>query len=168
MCRILEFWDTQFRFCKGKAWRFYKQTKKWRCCDNNNPDEKGYIRLHLRNKDGKRRMFSLHRLVYKAYHPLWDIMDGSTNNHIDHIDRNRINNHIDNLRVVTHQENHFNRTKAKGYCFNKKGMKYQAYIKFNNKSIHLGYYDNETDAKNSYLEAKAKYHHITQKQIHNS
>jgi hypothetical protein len=38
---------------------------------------------------------------------------------IDHIDRNPLNNNIENLRVVTHQENTFN-SDAKGCYFNKK------------------------------------------------
>ena len=170
MCRILNFWDTQFRFCKGKAWRFDKCTKKWKRCDNNKPGSRGYIIVCLRNKDGNRRDFTLHRLVYKAYHPMWNIMDSSMNNCIDHKDRNKINNHIDNLRVVTHQENNFNRTSTKGYTFykEKNKNKYRAVIKINKKNIHLGYYDNETHAREAYLDAKAKYHHITQKQILNS
>ena len=166
MCRILEFWDTKFRFCKGKAWRFNKCTKTWKRIDNLVPDAHGYIIVGLSNNDRKVRSLKLHRLVYKSYNPKWDIEDSSMNNHIDHIDGNKLNNHIDNLRVVTHQENHFNRTKAKGYTFDKKGMNYRAYIKFN-KLIHLGCYDTETDAREAYLEAKAKYHHITQKQILN-
>ena len=62
-----------------------------------------------------------------------------------------------NLRIVTSQENSFN-TNAKGYI--KKGKKFQAHIRINNKQIYLGYYDTEKDAHQAYLEAKEKYHII--------
>jgi hypothetical protein len=158
MCRILTFWDTKFRFCEEKVWRFHKRYKIWRRCDNIVPDGRGYINVGLTNKDGKKRKFTLHRLVYKAYNPSWDIEDSSMNNFIDHKDRNRINNHIDNLRVVTHQENQFNCVSTKGYTFDKERNKYQAAIMLDRKRIFIGRYNTEDEAQRAYLEAKAKYH----------
>ena len=81
-----------------------------------------------------------------------------TTQQIDHIDRNRINNHINNLRIVTPQQNCFNRN-AKGYYLDKHN-KYVAQIKLNRKIKHLGYYDTEEEAHNAYLEAKKIYHII--------
>ena len=78
---------------------------------------------------------------------------------IDHIDRNRLNNNLNNLRIVSVQENAFN-TKAKGYSWHKKAQKYKSHIKINGKCLHLGYFDTEEEAHQAYLEAKTKYHII--------
>tara|TARA_R110000822_G_scaffold125807_1_gene260782 strand:+ start:518 stop:1015 length:498 start_codon:yes stop_codon:yes gene_type:complete len=155
----LTFWDTKFRFCEEKAFRLNKCSKKFTRCDNNKPDNKGYIILDLTNKEGKKRKFKLSRLVFKANNPWWNIDDSSIYNFIDHKDKCKTNNHIDNLRKVTHQQNNFNQSNTKGYHFNKQSNKFQAQITINRKQIHLGYHDNETDAHNAYLKAK-QIHHI--------
>ena len=79
---------------------------------------------------------------------------------IDHIDGNKLNNSIDNLRVVNQQQNNWNRTTAKGFYWNKKEKKWRAQIRLNSKTIHLGYYDSEIDARNAYIAAKLIYHKI--------
>lgn len=54
----------------------------------------GYRRINLHNQEGQ-RSFSIHRLVAQAFLP-------NPNNlpEIDHIDRNRSNNNVENLRWV--------------------------------------------------------------------
>jgi hypothetical protein len=81
-------------------------------------------------------------------------------NSIDHIDGNKSNNRIDNLRDVTNQQNHWNRTTAKGYCWHKSANKFCAYIGINGKSKHIGYFHTEQEARNAYLKAKETYHII--------
>ena len=81
---------------------------------------------------------------------------------IDHINGNRSDNRILNLREVTYQENHFNRTAVKGYSYHKPNNKYVARIKANGKQIHLGYFDKPEEARACYLENKEKYHKINQ------
>jgi hypothetical protein len=79
---------------------------------------------------------------------------------IDHINGVRDDNRICNLRSVTHQQNQWNRTTAKGYYLHKASNKWQSYISLNNKMIHLGCYNTEEEAHNAYLIAKEKYHII--------
>ena len=117
-----------------------------------------YIRIY----DGKNRNIKIHRIVFLIHNPSWDINDSSTDNSIDHINGNPLDNRIENLRCVTNQENQFN-TKAKGYSWDKSRNKWQALIKINYKTIHLGSFVNEEDARNAYLIAKAKFHVITPK-----
>jgi len=63
---------------------------------------KGYYVIGLRNN--KRKNVSLHRLIYQLYYPEID-----TNNFdIDHIDMNRLNNNIENLRHCNRSENNCN------------------------------------------------------------
>ena len=90
----------------------------------------------------------------------WYITYGEVVDCIDHINGIRNDNRIFNLRSVTHQQNLFNAIKAKGYYFDKKRNKWQAYIKLNSKKIHLGSFTNEEDARQAYLDAKEKYHII--------
>jgi hypothetical protein len=82
------------------------------------------------------------------------------NNLIDHIDGNRTNNKIDNLRDVTNQQNQWNRTTAKGYVWSKFANKFQARIRLNGRQIHLGHFHTEQEARNAYLKAKEIYHVI--------
>jgi hypothetical protein len=112
--------------------------------------------------DGKNYKMLLHRVIYYAHNLGWNIENTSTNNSIDHILHEAgvpLDNSIDNLRVVTHQQNHFNRN-AKGYSFNKQLRRYEAYICVNYRKIGLGFYDTADEAHNAYLEAKQIYHII--------
>jgi len=105
-----------------------------------------YLQTKINNK-----YFKFHRIVYYAHNPDWDIYNSSHNNQIDHIDRDKLNNNISNLRVVNHRENMINRDwvdNAKGYYYHKRNKKYVAYIKLNNKQICLGSYDTEIEASN--------------------
>ena len=55
------------------------------------------------------RKFLVHRFIYFIHNQEWDIWDSSKANLIDHIDRNTLNNNIENLRVVTNQQNCWNK-----------------------------------------------------------
>ena len=65
-------------------------------------DNRGYIMVNL-YKDGKMKRLSLHRLIAIAFIPNPDNKPC-----IDHINTDRSDNHIDNLRWVTQKENHNN------------------------------------------------------------
>ena len=125
-------------------------TNKWKLM-NLNKNNNGYIRIVLKNKKKERRTFKLHRIVYYAFNmERFDIYDTSMDNSIDHINGNKSDNRISNLRNVTHQHNTFN-TKAKGYSFHKRDNKYQAKIKIDGKVKHLGYFKTKTGAKLKYF-----------------
>ncbi len=86
---------------------------------------------------------------------------------IDHIDRNKDNNHYSNLRWCTSQHNNRNRSKCgsikrkctskyKGVGWHKKWNKWRARImvdKDSRKEIALGSFDNEEDAARAYNKA---------------
>lgn len=72
---------------------------------------------------------------------------------IDHLDHDRSNNRIENLRLVTHKENGRNISKKKnntsgitGVGWDKRRQKWRAQIYVDGKAICLGLYDNLLDA----------------------
>ena len=74
-------------------------------------NKSGYVRVRLNGKH-----FFKHRIIAYAFLGL-DI--NNSKQLIDHIDRNTFNNCLNNLRIVSQQENLFN-TNAKGYFKNGK------------------------------------------------
>jgi len=79
---------------------------------------------------------------------------------VDRIDRNPLNNTLENLRICTKQENAINTkvrsdnsTGHKGVAYHKKAGKYRAYINLNGKQKHLGLFDTAEQAAQRYNEA---------------
>lgn len=64
-------------------------------------NEDGYLTLSLTNEERVRRKCFISRLLAIQYIPNED----PTKIQIDHIDRNKLNNSLDNLRWVSQQEN---------------------------------------------------------------
>lgn len=65
-------------------------------CNNN----KQYLRVQIEGES-----YAVHKVVYCLYHKI----DLSSNHVVDHIDGDKRNNHPNNLRLVTHQQNATNR-----------------------------------------------------------
>lgn len=61
----------------------------------------GYLKVRLSN-NGKVKDFTIHKLVYCIFHEINNIEKGYT---IDHIDGNKTNNQLNNLRMITLSEN---------------------------------------------------------------
>ena len=106
-------------------------------------NDKGYDLMHLMG-----RLCRLHRLVFLYHHGYMPKM-------IDHINQNRADNRVENLRECTNQQNMANTT---AYSTNKLGVKgvrrhkgkFQANITVNYKSYCLGSYETVELAKECY------------------
>jgi hypothetical protein len=118
------------------------------------PDGLGYIRIRI---DGHK--YRAHRLAWLYIHGAWP------ENQIDHINGNRSDNRISNLRDVTRGENIQNQKSAR--IDNKTGLlgvsrlpsgKYKASIGFNGVKRHLGQYDTPELAYEMYMLAKDMVH----------
>ena len=86
---------------------------------------------------------------------------------VDHINGNRLDNRKSNLRIVTRQENMYNKSEyknntsgVKGVKWNKDRQKWQVQINHNKKRIHLGLYSDLEEAKQVRLQAEEKYFKI--------
>lgn len=92
---------------------------------------------------------SAHRLAWFYVYGEWP------NGEIDHIDRNKTNNRIENLRVVGRAENNHN-IEANGFTKDRSG--YSAQIVSNGKRYFLGSYKTQSSARDAYLSAKRILH----------
>ena len=101
---------------------------------------KGYHRIRI---SGINKL--VHRLVYEHF---GDFPDDLPNYQIDHIDRNKSNNHISNLRLATTTQNNANKGKRVnttsdyiGVVWRLDLLKWQSKICVKGKYWHLGYYN---------------------------
>ena len=118
---------------------------------------KGPLYTIGRGKDGKN--VRIHREILR-YHGV-SIPKGM---HVDHINRNSLDNRFANLRVATISENNINSDRcdqaAGVFCHNElrngklRNKKYQARIRNGKKQISLGYFATEEEAHEAYIKAK--------------
>ena len=149
-------WEEDYREYKGlRIWWSGKVMRhsygKWREVKNTANHNDGYNTVGV---DGK--LWKRHRLIMAAYKPNFDI--NNKKHQIDHIDHNRLNNSMDNLRIVTNSHNNMNRSNVKGYSWHR--GKWRAEIRVNYKKKNLGCFDTEEEARAAYLKGKEKYHVI--------
>jgi hypothetical protein len=113
-------------------------------------DGVGYQTISLNGKQ-----YREHRLIYLYHNGFID--DGLQ---IDHINGNKLDNRIENLRMVSHSENQWNTKSARGTSYHKRTNTWNAKIQKYGKRQSLGYYETEHEAHEAYLHAKANLHTI--------
>ena len=112
-------------------------------------DSHGYYRLSL-YINGNEYKKHIHKLIAEYF-----IENPYNKKCVDHIDNDRLNNNINNLRWVSYQENNMNSklssknsSNFKGVCFHKPSNKWCAHIQIQGKKYYLGLFDNIEDAVN--------------------
>jgi len=137
------------------SWRDWVKTPYWfkikPIYKNNNKNYESYG-IYI---NGKHCVLS--RVLYKLYNKNWDITDISSDNKIDHINNNSFDNRIENLRILTHQQNLCNND-ARGTHFDKRIGKWRAQLSCNGKLYYGKYKDTEPEAYQDRLLLKEKYH----------
>lgn len=106
-------------------------------------NEKGYIVSSIKRKNIRIHNFILNR-------------DTSNSKIVcDHINRNKLDNRKENLRITTQRENNLNRAiieNAKYYTYRKDRKQYYAY--------NIGYFKTEEEAKNAVLNVRNINKHV--------
>ncbi len=101
-----------------------------------------------------------HRKIHKIVAERMNLIADRTNKlQIDHINRNRLDNRRENLRLVEQRTNMNNVDfvlNSKGYHFQKKTNKYRVQIGNYGKKIFVGLFDTPEEARAAYVEAKNK------------
>lgn len=134
----------------------YKKPQSSRCRSNivigrNNGN--GYLRTSINYKS-----YYVHRLIFVMH-------NGYFPKQIDHIDGNRSNNKIENLREASNAQNNLNKTitKAntsglKNVYWHKAAQKWSVEIKVNGKKKYFGVFEDFELADLVAYEARDKYH----------
>jgi hypothetical protein len=118
-------------------------------------DDQGYRVVQIRNA-----RYGLHRVAWALTHGVWPPHS------VDHINGDKLDNRIANLRLATHQQNVHNQRHAQsdnkstgvlGVSRTKSG-KYAARLCLNSRSNWLGEFETIEEASRVYIEAKRALH----------
>ena len=151
--RIITFANTTIKcFRDGRIFTICKKSNKYGKKGewierSNKPRSTGYIQIKVGGKH-----YLAHRLIMLAF-------VGESDQEIDHINRIRHDNRLENLHYCSRSENMLNMARvdnAKGYYWDRN--KWRAQICINNKQKYLGAFEKEEDARQAYLDARTKYH----------
>ncbi len=133
-----------------KSVRYNKQTGEFSCPQHKHTG--GYLQIGVGG-----RKFYAHRLAWFLVYGFWP-------SQIDHINRDKTDNRIANLRIANSSQNGANRGPSKASTSGIKGVTWQsdrkkwyAHIRVNYRKINLGRYTNIEDAKKAYVKAALKY-----------
>ena len=123
--------DSMFEFLNQFKWHY----------------NKGYAARKVRKADGTWTTERMHHYVIGK--PLKGF-------EVDHVDGNRANNQLENLRIVTVRQNQQNRHKHRngklvGASYHKRNKKWVAKIVIEGKQKHLGYFESEQLAHEAYV-----------------
>ncbi len=122
-----------------------------------NLDKAGYRSISI-TVDGRKKLYYSHRLAWLYEYGVWP------KGQIDHINHNRSDNRLCNLREADNTTNHKNRTINKnntsgitGVYWNKNHKKWRAKIIVSGKNIHLGLFTDKNEAICARLHANRLY-----------
>jgi hypothetical protein len=118
-------------------------------------NDRGYLRIHINKK-----YHAAHRLAWVMTHGFL-----SDEDQIDHIDGNRSNNSISNLRIASHGANcqnvgipRHNTSGIKGVHWAASNKKWRAQIKLHGKRYFLGDFNSKEEAAKAYEAASLQMH----------
>lgn len=136
--------------CNRTKWGMFLQPNKTRL---------GYLVASLfDNNTHKIRFIRIHRLVAEYF---LGLKDGEI---VDHIDGNRLNNNVSNLRICTPSQNQGNRKLSKnstsgfkGVCWQKNLKKWQMACRIGGKRVYA-WFDDKEDAARAYDKVASEAH----------
>ena len=126
-------------------WRVTKSPKAPKGSIAGSVNAKGHVNLQI-----DKRMYAAHQVVFALHY-------NHITREIDHINRNKQDNRVENLRACDSSKNKGNigllRSNQSGYrgvSLNKSTGKYHAQIKISGKQVYLGRFDTAEDAARMY------------------
>jgi hypothetical protein len=146
--------DYKFLFLTKESFKFIKDYENYMISDEGRVfsikshkflkpciNSMGYYHITL-SKNGIAKRFKVHKLVINAF-----LKNPDNKKSVDHINNNKIDNRLINLRWCSQSENiqnanlsKRNTTGVKGISYNKKNNKYHVLIMINKKHKHIGYF----------------------------
>lgn len=152
--------DTGKLYWKERSQNLFKRKAD---CKAWNKRYAGHDALSSVDSCGYRRGFIMGNMML-AHVAAYAVHHGEYPNNVDHINGNRSDNRIKNLRSVTKRENSLNRglnsnntSGHTGVIWLKHRHKWQAKIKIHGKQISLGHYQDKSEAITARKKAEAKY-----------
>ena len=154
-------YDHGLLYWKSRPRRHFVTESKWKRHETHTAgkeagtvDKAGYKVVRLTHK-GRHRSLRVHRIIYALHH-------GDTGLLIDHINHDRADNRIENLRAVKPRLNVANRRKRddgrlRGAYFDKSKGRWLSQIKVNYKTIYLGRFDTAQQAHDAYMRAHKRF-----------
>lgn len=124
----------------------------------NYPNGKWTVVANRKNQNGGYCRVSLNGGLVMYQNIIWILSTGKDipeSMEIDHINGNKLDNRIENLRVVSHRINGQNMKVHRdgqlvGCAFCKCVKRYKPQIQINSKLIHLGYFETKKEAHEAY------------------
>jgi hypothetical protein len=112
-------------------------------------NNQGYLNFNI-SQDRKMQNVTIHRLVANAFIP-----NPENKTYVDHIDNNKLNNNVDNLRWFIRQEKLIinNKSGCNGVSWHETSNKWVAQMYINKKKTSLGYFKDKEDAIKARQEA---------------
>lgn len=111
------------------------------------------------------RTVSIKGITYKRHRLIWAYFNSDPGAlEIDHVNRIKGDDRIENLRIATRLENSYNimyktnKSGAPGVCWHKRDKKWRVSIKRAGVNVHLGYFDELEDARRAYIKASTDIH----------
>ena len=118
------------------------------------PNDTGYVKISI-----GRKLYAAHRLAWLWVYGEWPLGD------LDHINRDKADNRILNLRLASNSQNQANSPAQRNNKGGIKGVswlagrrKWKAHIGVNRRLVHLGVFDTAEAASAAYLAAAKKYY----------
>lgn len=151
-----EYLQSIFDYKDGNLYWKKKTSKESNICIGNKAGSKnnyGYIQVSIKNK-----LYKVHRIIFCMHH-------GYLPEFIDHINKDKSDNRIENLREATKSQNSLNTktrinntSTAKNVYWHKPSKKWWVTLTINEKQKSFGYYDDFELAELVAIEARDKYY----------
>lgn len=117
----------------------------------------GYSLFAIPTEKNKQKRLRLHRFLTNA----------KTGYEVDHINHNKLDNRLVNLRVVTKSINQQNRKKPKNVAHDKRSNLYYAYVSVNKKRHYSRYFKTEREAIEEGLRMRSAFQRESQQHMLN-